>query len=136
MCEIIIENYRPYLRALDAAAITIEVASTDFDAAAGKVVEYISVNGNILASNFTTPSSKICDGFVPAVAHANVLPYITDTVDRLEVSNSLHFPPNKVFEFLATRFALKSQRQSLALVRVSVGSRVAGKSPCSCLDQL
>ena len=86
MCMIIIENYRPSARALDAAAITVEVASTDFDAAAGKVVEYVSVNGHTLASNFTTPFSKICDGFVPAVTQANVLPYITDTVDRLEAT--------------------------------------------------
>jgi hypothetical protein len=96
MCKIVIENYRPYSRALDAAAITVEVASTDFDAAAGKVVEYVSVNGHILASNFTTPSSKICDGFVPAVANANVLPYITDTVDRLEVIACLRFLPHNV----------------------------------------
>ena len=85
MCQIIIENYRPPSRALDVAAITVEVASTDFDAAAGKVVEYVTVNGHTLASNYATPSSKICDGFAPAVTQANVLPYISDTVDRLEV---------------------------------------------------
>jgi hypothetical protein len=85
MCSIIIENYRPSSRALDSAAITVEVASTDFDAAQGKVVEYVSVNGHVLAANYTTPSSKICDGFAAAVAHADVLPYITPTVDRLEV---------------------------------------------------
>jgi hypothetical protein len=85
MCQIIIENYRPPSRALDSAAITVDIASTDYDAAAGKVVEYISVNGHTLTSNFSTPSSKICDGFYPAVTAANVLPYITDSVDRLEV---------------------------------------------------
>ena len=84
-CSIILENYRPPARALDAAAITIEIASTDFDAAAGKVVEYVTVNGHTLAANYTTPSSKICDGFSPAVSHADVLPYITAAVDRLEV---------------------------------------------------
>jgi hypothetical protein len=84
MCKIIIENFRPPSRALDAAAITVEIANTDFDVAQGKVVEYITVNGNTLASNYSTPSSKLCEGFSPAVAMADVLPYITDS-DRLEV---------------------------------------------------
>ncbi len=95
MCSIVIQHYRPTSRALDAAAISVEVASTDFDAAAGKVVEYISVNGHTLASNYTTPSSKICDGFSPAITQVNVLPYITDTVDRLEVRACLCFDSSR-----------------------------------------
>ena len=128
MCKIIIENYRPYARALDAAAITVEVASTDFDAAAGKVVEYVSVNGHTLASNFATPFSKICDGFVPAVTQANVLPYITDTVDRLEVSACLSLQLRSTSNFSVARFASRSQRLSSAPARVSANSRAAGKS--------
>jgi hypothetical protein len=73
------------LKVIFGLIILSQVASTDFDAAAGKVVEYVSINGHTLASNFTTPLSKICDGFYPAVTQANVLPYITDAVDRLEV---------------------------------------------------
>jgi hypothetical protein len=62
-----------------------QVASTDFDAAAGKVVEYVSINGHTLASNFSTPFSNMCEGFYPVVANADVLPYVTDAVDRLQV---------------------------------------------------
>lgn len=69
--------------------ILSQVASTDFDAAAGKVVEYVTINGHTLASNFSTPHSNMCEGFYPAVANADVLPYITDAVDRLEVRTSL-----------------------------------------------
>jgi len=86
ICKIIIENYRPPSRALDAAALTVEVANTDFDLAQGKVVEYVTVNGHTLATNYVTPSSKICDGFSAAVAMSDVLPFITQS-DRLEASS-------------------------------------------------